>query len=327
MLDRLKSNCICDIMKLLYISPTFSGTGGIGPHAFRVAKKLGENGFDVELMDVPHIPIKNLKNPSFSILGSLKALSYTKTYDAVHAWNLPSAFIMKQIKSKKKILSVHGIYSDQVSMLHSKVASSLVNFGENRVLDWADTLTTDSKAVQLAYKEKLGKTFEYLPAPLDPDKFKEIPEVKKADNQIVYVGRDSYEKGIDILQSIESKINGKVVYCTNLDWKEAMVKLKESSLLVVPSRMESIPQVIKEAFYLKVPVIATNVGGNPELVTHQETGILIPPEDPEKLTIAINNLLDNEETRRNFANNAFEFINNNFSWDVLLEKYTSLYES
>ena len=314
-------------MKLLYISPTFSGTGGIGPHAFRVAKKLGENGFDVELMDVPHIPIKNLKNPSFSILGSLKALSYTKTYDAVHAWNLPSAFIMKQIKSKKKILSVHGIYSDQVSMLHSKVVSSLVNFGENRVLDWADTLTTDSKAVQLAYKEKLGKTFEYLPAPLDPDKFKEIPEVKKADNQIVYVGRDSYEKGIDILQSIESKINGKVVYCTNLDWKEAMVKLKESSLLVVPSRMESIPQVIKEAFYLKVPVIATNVGGNPELVTHQETGILVPPEDPEKLTIAINNLLDNEETGRNFANNAFEFINNNFSWDVLLEKYTSLYES
>ena len=314
-------------MKLLYISPTFSGTGGIGPHAFRVAKKLGENGFDVELMDVPHIPIKNLKNPSFSILGSLKALSYTKTYDAVHAWNLPSAFIMKQIKSKKKILSVHGIYSDQVSMLHSKVASSLVNFGENRVLDWADTLTTDSKAVQLAYKEKLGKTFEYLPAPLDPDKFKEIPEVKKADNQIVYVGRDSYEKGIDILQSIESKINGKVVYCTNLDWEVAMVKLKESSLLVVPSRMESIPQVIKEAFYLKVPVIATNVGGNPELVTHQKTGILVPPEDPEKLTIAINNLLDNEETGRNFANNAFEFINNNFSWDVLLEKYTSLYES
>jgi len=327
MLDRLKSNCICDIMKLLYISPTFSGTGGIGPHAFRVAKKLGENGFDVELMDVPHIPIKNLKNPSFSILGSLKALSYTKTYDAVHAWNLPSAFIMKQIKSKKKILSVHGIYSDQVSMLHSKVASSLVNFGENRVLDWADTLTTDSKAVQLAYKEKLGKTFEYLPAPLDPDKFKEIPEVKKADNQIVYVGRDSYEKGIDILQSIESKINGKVVYCTNLDWEEAMVKLKESSLLVVPSRMESIPQVIKEAFYLKVPVIATNVGGNPELVTHQETGILVPPEDPEKLTIAINNLLDNEESRRNFADNAFEFINKNFSWDVLLEKYTNLYES
>ena len=103
--------------------------------------------------------------------------------------------------------------------------------------------------------------------------------------------------------------------------------LKASQMLVVPSRTESIPQVIKEAFYLKVPVIATNVGGIPELVVHQETGILVPPEDPEKLTIAINNLLDNEEARRSFANNAFEFINKNFSWDVLLEKYTNLYES
>ncbi len=103
--------------------------------------------------------------------------------------------------------------------------------------------------------------------------------------------------------------------------------LKASQMLVVPSRTESIPQVIKEAFYLKVPVIATNVGGNPELVTHQKTGILVPPEDPEKLMIAINNLLDNEEARKNFADNAFEFINKNFSWDVLLEKYTNLYES
>jgi len=103
--------------------------------------------------------------------------------------------------------------------------------------------------------------------------------------------------------------------------------LKASQMLVVPSRTESIPQVIKEAFYLKVPVIATNVGGIPELVVHQETGILVPPEDPEKLMIAINNLLDNEEARKNFVNNAFEFINKNFSWDVLLEKYTNLYES
>jgi len=97
--------------------------------------------------------------------------------------------------------------------------------------------------------------------------------------------------------------------------------------ILLPQHPSNQTQIIKEAFYLKVPVIATNVGGNPELVVHQETGILVPPEDPEKLTIAINNLLDNEESRRNFADNAFEFINKNFSWDVLLEKYTNLYES
>ena len=314
-------------MNILFISPTYSGAGGIGPHAFRVAEKLREIGYNVELMHVPHIPIKNLKNLSFSLFGTIKGISNKKTYDVVHAWNLPSAFIMKRIKSKKKILSVHGVYSKQVEMLHSKITSRIVSSKENQILDWADVLTTDSKAVQLEYKKKLDKNFLYVPAPLDEKKFEKIPQMTKNPQQIVYVGRDSYEKGIDILQGIESKINGSVKYCTDLPWNEAMKIIKASQILVVPSRTESIPQVIKEAFYLKVPVIATNVGGNPELVVHQETGILVPPEDPEKLTIAINNLLDNEESRRNFANNAFEFINKNFSWDVLLEKYTNLYES
>ena len=314
-------------MNVLFISPTYSGAGGIGPHAFRVAEKLREIGYNVELMHIPHIPIKNLKNLSFSLFGTIKGISNKKTYDVVHAWNLPSAFIMKRIKSKKKILSVHGVYSKQVEMLHSKITSGIVSSQESQILDWADVLTTDSKSVQSEYKKKTGKYFEYLPAPLDKTKFEKIINVEKNPKQIVYVGRDSFEKGIDILRKIESQINGTVKFCTDLPWDETMKILKASQILVVPSRTESIPQVIKEAFYLKVPVIATNVGGNPELVTHQKTGILVPPEDPEKLMIAINNLLDNEESRRNFADNAFEFINKNFSWDVLLEKYTNLYES
>jgi len=314
-------------MNILFISPTYSGAGGIGPHAFRVAEKLREIGYNVELMHVPHIPIKNLKNLSFSLFGTIKGISNKKTYDVVHAWNLPSAFIMKRIKSKKKILSVHGVYSKQVKMLHSKITSGIVSSQESQILDWADVLTTDSKAVQSEYKKKLGKDFEYLPAPLDKTKFEKIPNVERNPKQIAYVGRDSFEKGADILRKIESQINGTIKFCTDLPWDETMKILKASQMLVVPSRTESIPQVIKEAFYLKVPVIATNVGGIPELVVHQETGILVPPEDPEKLKIAINNLLDNEESRRNFANNAFEFINKNFSWDVLLEKYTNLYES
>ena len=68
-----------------------------------------------------------------------------------------------------------------------------------------------------------------------------------------------------------------------------------SKLLVVPSRQESLPQVIKEAFYLKVPVIATNVGGIPELVEHNQTGILVSSQNPENLKIAINDLLENFE--------------------------------
>lgn len=312
-------------MTILFISPTYSGAGGIGPHAFRVAEKLRENGYDIELMHVPHIPIKNLKNLSFSMFGTLKALSNKKSYDAVHAWNVPSAFIMRKIKAKKKILSVHGVYSQQVNILHSKITASIVNSKESQVLDWADTLTTDSKAVQSEYK-KLGKNFVYIPAPLDPKKFQNISTISEKKKQIAYIGRDSFEKGIDILRDLESKINAPIKYCTDLEWHDAMKILQESQILVVPSRIESIPQVIKEAFFLKVPVIATDVGGNSELVKHQETGILIKSEESEQMIAEINNLLDDNEARKRYADNAFEFINKNFSWDVLLQKYINLYQ-
>jgi len=311
-------------VKILFISPRYSG--GIGGHAFRVAEKLREYGFEVKLMNIPHIPIKKLKNPSFAIFGKLKALADHETYDAVHAWNLPSALIMKNIKSNKKILSVHGVYSEQVGLLHSKTTGKLARIAEKKAFQWATKLTTDSKTVQKYYKEKFNVDFIYLSAPLDAQKFETIPSVEKNHDQIVYVGRDSYEKGIDILKNIESKINGKVVYCTDFPWKKTMEILKSSKILVVPSRMESLPQVIKEAFYLKIPVIATNVGGIPEIIENQKTGILIPPENPEKMIDSINNLLSNDLLIDNITKNAFELINENFTWEVLLPKYIELYE-
>ena len=314
-------------MKILFISPTFSGAGGIGAHAFRLSQKLSQEGYDIELMDVPHIPIKNLKNPSFSVFGTLKALSNSKTYDVVHAWNVPSAFIMKHIKAKKKILSVHGIYSQQVKMLHSKLTGSIIGSKESEVLDWADVLTTDSKSVQLEYKKKLGKDFEYIPAPLDPKRFTNIPDVKKNQKQVVYLGRDSFEKGIDILEKIESNIDGSVKYCTSLEWHKAMEVLKSSQVLVLPSRIESVPQSILEAFYLKIPVIATNVGGVHELVSNNKTGLLVTPNNSKELLEKINYLLNDIDLCNRLANNAHEFVMKNFSWEVLLPKYIKLYEN
>ena len=314
-------------MKILFISPTFSGVGGIGAHAFRLSQKLGQEGYDVELMDVPYIPIKNLKNPSFSVFGTLKALSNSKTYDVVHAWNVPSAFIMKHIKAKKKILSVHGIYSQQVKMLHSKLTGSIIGSKESEVLDWADVLTTDSKSVQLEYKKKLGKDFEYIPAPLDPKRFTNIPDVKKNQKQVVYLGRDSFEKGIDILEKIESNIDGSVKYCTSLEWHKAMEVLKSSQVLVLPSRIESVPQSILEAFYLKIPVIATDVGGVHEIVSNNKTGLLVTPNNSKELLENINYLLNDIDLCNRLANNAHEFVMKNFSWEVLLPKYIELYEN
>jgi len=311
-------------MKILFIAPRYSG--GIGGHAYRVAQKLKDIGYDVELLHVPHIPIKNLKNPSFTIFGKIKTMINKKSYDLVHAWNVPSGIIMTNINAKKKILSIHGMYGEQIDVIHSKFISKLGKIIEKNAIENADIFTTDSKFVQKTYYEKFGLKVEYLPAPLDIKKFINIPK-SNLKNQIVFIGRDSHEKGIDILKSIESSINSKVIYCTNTNWVETMKILQQSKLLIVPSRHESLPQVIKEAFYLKVPVIATNVGGISEIVENNQTGILVPSENPEKLKIAINDLLENFELQEILKENAYNFILEYFTWEKLLPKYIKFYNN
>jgi L-malate glycosyltransferase len=311
-------------MKILFIAPKYSG--GIGGHAFRVYEKLQEYGLDVKLMHTSHIPIKKLKNPSFAVLSSLKAIMGTEKYDIVHAFNVPSAFAMKYTKAKKKVLSIHGVYSEQVDALHSKTISTAAKITETKVLEWADKLTTDSKIVKKMYKEKLNVDFEFFYAPLDIKKFEKLKNVEKKEKQIIFIGRDSYEKGIDILKEIESKIDAKIIYCTDMKWDDAMENLKASKLLIIPSRMESIPQVIKEAFYLKIPIIATNVGGIPELIINNKTGILIPPNDPKILENSINKLLLDDETSKKLADAGYEFVMNNLTWEILLPKYVKFYE-
>jgi len=312
-------------MKFLFISPRYSG--GIGGHAAMLANQLQKSGHSVTKMQTPHIPIKNLKNPSFAILGALKGIISRENYDIVHAFNIPSGFAMHYANGKKKVLSAHGVYSDQVKILHSSTTSKIATSAESKVFKWADKLTTDSEISKEKYKEKLNLDLEYLPSPIDTEMFKKIPEVKKSINQVAYVGRDSFEKGIDVLKNIESKINGNVIYCINKPWAETMKILKSSTILVVPSRMESLPTVIKEAFYLKIPVIATSVGGIPELVTNNETGLLTESENSQLLLKKINELLINKPLQQKLSSNAYNFVINHFTWEKILPKYIKFYEN
>ena len=313
------------MMKLLFISPRFSG--GIGGHAAMLADQLTEYGYEVKKMDVPHVPIKNLKNPSFALFSIIKGIISSEKFDMVHAFNIPSGYSMKYVKGSKKVLSVHGVFSDQISSLHSNSVSSLAKIAELQVLKWPDKLTTDSKATQKMYKEKLELDFDYLPSPIDTAKFTDLPSTEKIPNQVAYLGRESFEKGIDVLQKAESQIKGNVVYCSDRPWKDAMTIMKSSDVVVVPSRIESLPTIIKEALFLKVPVVATNVGGIPELIKNNETGLLVPPNNPQKLAESVNKLLENNQMANQLANSGYEFIKNNMTWNIILPKYIEFYES
>jgi len=293
---------------------------------FRVYKQLKRSGFDVDLLHAPHIPIKNIKSLSFAFFSMFKAAFNRKRYDVVHAFNLPSAFAMRCTRADIRILSVHGVYGDQISIMHSSVISFIVRVVEKRILRWADRLATNSNDVATIYKKKMDLDFAFLLGPIDVERLGSIKIPPTVKNQVVYIGRDSREKGIDVLRSVESRINADVVYCTDLRWEEAMDVLNQSKMLILPSRAESIPNVAKEAFYFKKPVVASNVGGIPEIVIHEKTGVLVPPDDPERLLRAINDLLEDTKRARDLGVAGQKFLMENYTWDALLPKYVGFYE-
>ena len=106
-----------------------------------------------------------------------------------------------------------------------------------------------------------------------------------------------------------------------------MSELKASSVLVVPSRIESIPQVIKEAFFLNVPVVATRVGGIPELIEHEKNGLLVDPNNPDQLLNSVNELLENNDKATSIAHAGHDFVVKNLTWEILLPKYIKFYEN
>jgi len=97
-------------------------------------------------------------------------------------------------------------------------------------------------------------------------------------------------------------------------------------LLVVTSETEGLSMVIIEAMANSIPVIATNVGGNPRLVKHQKTGWLFEYDDDKTLAEQVMSLIDNRDLVDEIGANAFTYISENFSIEASAKKYAELYD-
>lgn len=102
--------------------------------------------------------------------------------------------------------------------------------------------------------------------------------------------------------------------------------LKNFDIFVLPSLKEGLPYVLLEAGLAEIPIIATNVGGIPEIIQNNETGILVNPASPEELTSAIKKLIENPELAKTLAKNAREKILQEFSFEKMLNRTLAAYE-
>ena len=98
-------------------------------------------------------------------------------------------------------------------------------------------------------------------------------------------------------------------------------------VFVLPSLFEGLPNVILEAMASGRPIVATAVDGTPELIEHNETGLLVPPKSPHALQEQILNLLENEEKGSKLVQQAKEMAKQKFSFDQQFRKFEEVYEA
>ena len=100
-----------------------------------------------------------------------------------------------------------------------------------------------------------------------------------------------------------------------------------ADICVLPSLREGLGISIIEAMSCGVPVISTQTVGVDELVRNDETGILVPPGDPNSLSQAVEELINNKERRAFFANNALNFLKDgNFDYRNMAEQHIDFYK-
>jgi len=98
-------------------------------------------------------------------------------------------------------------------------------------------------------------------------------------------------------------------------------------LFIMSSIYEGLGRSITEALSCGVPVVCTSVEGVPEIVRDNETGILVPPKDPDALATGIMKSLNDMDNAKRMAEEGRKFVNENFDVNKMVDDIDSLYDT
>ena len=147
----------------------------------------------------------------------------------------------------------------------------------------------------------------------------------RKDGSIAFIGRNCRQKGVDVMLEAFKRLkriqpDARLTVMSDLDdglraafasagaevlpfgtASDAAALLFRASILAMPSRWEAFPYLMLEALAAGVAVVASDVGGVGECITDHENGLLVPPNDPGELAMALQELLVSDQLRRRLA--------------------------
>jgi len=146
---------------------------------------------------------------------------------------------------------------------------------------------------------------------------------KMPDVNFYWVGEGEYRK--EITKKLEKFDNFK--WLGRLGYPEQIRKFLETiDVYALITGMDLAPLTLKEAQLMKKPVIATDVGGDNEMMVDGETGFLVKEGSPDDIIKKLSLILENEEMGREMGEAGAEFVKKQFNWEFVAKNYLKMIE-
>ena len=139
--------------------------------------------------------------------------------------------------------------------------------------------------------------------------------------------RESLER-----EAVELGVAEHVTFAGFVSTDELARRLSRCDVFVLPAVRdakgdeEGLGVVLVEALSFSRPVVASRSGGIVDVIRHEETGLLVPPADPEALARSIGRLLDDPALARRLGEAGRRHVDKSFSWDPIVDRLISLYQ-
>lgn len=329
---------------------TLTPTGDLHKKANQIAIKSYALGYK-NILSLPKIIIKlmlllyknkydiiNTHLPQASVIGiiisRLRGIPYiieTRHYsdymykysNRINQWldkktvNMADHVIVVSHAGKVVLMNREGVKEEKISVIYNGI--NISKFSSNHRIQIRKQLGIDNKMV-------LTFTASYHPRKGHKYLLESVGMLKKKypDVIILLIGDGILKANLEALTK-QLHLEDNVRF---LGYRTDIPELLNATDIYVHSSVEEgFGIAIIEAMAAGLPVIATNVGGIPEIITHNKNGILVPPEDPQALSSAMSDLIDHPDKRKTLAESGRRHVGANFTDETMVNKYREVYRS
>jgi len=350
------------MIKILHLNNYLPHTSGVSRYIYQIIKNTNDL-FEHEILCFGGDAIEEFRNLNIKVnvikknrLVSIPTiyfhlLNYIKknNFDIVHNHHRVFDTLISFIPKRN---------FRTVTTVHSKVfGRKSLSYRSDKLISYCDAITNhllnyfnrpDSKIHQM--KSFISETDRIIQI----QKGKLIEQLKTEENiLIVFIGRFSREKGVDILiRSFNEvyRLNNKVTLIMIGEGEEEKFLHNYSSenklsvrilkpqvniydyynladVVVLPSRVDPFPFVMLETGLMKKPFIGSNVDGIPELIKHKVNGFLFKSGSVSELVDSIRMILEEKDLALEMANNLHKDVIENYTTEKVIPEYVALYNS